>query len=442
MLPARHPSNMKRILESYATSSYSTLQNSKSITQFKFRPKNNLKSNPFNGVNMSLCQMSNLKKNSIQKKYLRNSKSCTKGNIYSGNKLDLSSSTRFCNCDKKESHSIFATTKKLKTKKESLYRISDEFRKTKKSASNITQIHPLKNSETSIRKSNISFEKHGKIDTLDSSNWNDNKSEHEIHLDINSPLTIVENRSLKQIDYASTLTSNFKKALKIIDMDTQQNNMEVTFNRKFNIIIETINEISNADKMFKDTLNQIQLKLQELLKQQGGYYKNINNQLKTELNKVRLEFKIQCEKSKNEQKKLIEEIKEKSNILEIQTKGINKYKKQMGETEVKIRELSLDLNDLYKENKELGVLSNGLYAKLVNAKDNIETLIGELMNKNCNVNAKVIEIGKNKIKIPSLNFSIVNYHHQYGLDEDLEELNPANILHNYNPNEGIKLNDQ
>jgi len=449
MIP-RQNSNLRSQFEAYLPAPYSTLQNSNSLAQFIFRPKGkkvyqlNRTSNP---ANLSFSHMSNASQNSFSRKGLRNSKSCSKGFI---NKIDLSSSTRFYGKKGKVlNRDSFSTIKKAKVKKETLYRISDEFRKLKKSTCNASLSHPFHNNQTPTRKelnSTVPDKLKGNKITSESLNRNyittHSKGDNERSSEVDSPLTFTETATgTKSVDYSRALTFSLINNLKMLEKTKDKYDTEQLFVKSFKIINETFNGVINLDRIFKDVLKQIQQRLQELFNEQQEYYKKTKEGLKIKADKVQAELKKQNEDLKVENEKIVKELDKKSNHTQAQNELIEKLRKQIDLTNMKIQDLSLDLNDLYKDNRRLSQLSTQLYGKLIRARENVQCLFEELKSKmeEEKTEHKVIEVGKNRIKVPSLNLSVLRYYRQYELDDDIEDYNPANILDKGSSEGGIKF---
>eukprot|EP00826_Nyctotherus_ovalis_P065323 TRINITY_DN959_c0_g1_i2.p1 TRINITY_DN959_c0_g1~~TRINITY_DN959_c0_g1_i2.p1 ORF type:complete len:262 (-),score=68.52 TRINITY_DN959_c0_g1_i2:238-1023(-) len=248
---------------------------------------------------------------------------------------------------------------------------------------------------------------------------------------MDSPLTVTDTATgTKSIDYGRALTFNLINNLKMLEKTKERYDTEQVFLKSFKIINEALNGVINLDRVFRDVLKQVQQKLQELFNDQQEYYKQNEQNCKSKSEKAQADLKNQNELLKGESEKLAEELARKSDHLEAQKELIEKLKRQLSITNIKIQDLSLDLNDLYKENRRLSQLSTQLYNKLLKSKETIQLLFDELKGKmhEENEEQKVVEVGKNKVKVPSLNLSIVQCYRQYDLDDDIEDYNPANIL--------------
>ena len=247
----------------------------------------------------------------------------------------------------------------------------------------------------------------------------------------------------KMIEFAKSITANLKRAMRDLDQKKSQWAQCNTNSKKQQILRGYFNEIVNKDPYFGDFLKEYN-KINEECNNESFNKLNIEHQnlqkefqaLKEEKNEItRKNEDLQNEKIKLEKehtdvttKYEQEATKLKQDLAECR-KELEKTKKNLRDDFIspdKIQELTEDINGLYKENGHLRSVAKRLYDELKKSRTRenmlVKLLKGEtdsqgdaeslIINQKDNgaadkpkYNATLIEVGKNKIKIPSLDFS-------------------------------------
>jgi len=388
MMAIKQSFTMGKSLESYISGSYATLHNSSSVTQFLLQPKGSISLQPNNNsnrINLSLCQIAPFSKNSLQYKSLRNSKSCAKGNMKVYNKADLAS-TRLISIYGPEkkllSREVFTSAKKLRTSKS---RKGIIYRDLIKKPHNNTL--PFQFTITN-RKNFIKADRRMSDNILKKSQ----DTEHET----------AANTADNKINHGKTLIIQLLTSLNLLERQKGKCGIEELLKKKYEAIDRTINEVINVDSKYNDVIKQIQVKIQELFMGYEQVNKDIKRELEEEKGKQE-EFKIEREKLATEIKKM--EVAN-NRLNEDVKKKIEEMQEFRKNAQVQFKGLSFDLNELYKENKKLASIANQLYLELKKTKKDEAALIQRLnKSKKSKEETKIIEIGKNKVKMPTLNIS-------------------------------------
>eukprot|EP01022_Parablepharisma_sp_SALTPOND_P017315 TRINITY_DN2738_c0_g1_i1.p1 TRINITY_DN2738_c0_g1~~TRINITY_DN2738_c0_g1_i1.p1 ORF type:complete len:817 (+),score=54.78 TRINITY_DN2738_c0_g1_i1:2015-4465(+) len=357
---------------------------------------------------------------------------------------------------------IMSSSKKMRVTKpktdagSTLSRISEELRRIKNPEINLTTYNttlPYQNKSASNRKTlnstTTQMQKSVKLDRRVTSSVKrkksrdttvaHNRTEVEPNLDLDSAAIITDTTTAKRMDdyngkqeYAKLIAASLANNLKALEKNKEKCGELEMNSKKFTIINETLNGVIHADQVWGDVLKQVQTKLQELHAENENKHKAEVEGMKMELEKARAELskeKAQVEILNAEKNKLARENQEKSMALEKQKVGITDLRKQANEAQdikkqaqLKIRELSEDLTALYKENKKLAKVVKTIYTELQKSKKRERVLVKLLKNGNSesesaevsehkqeekkkDLERKVVEVGKKKVKIPVLDFS-------------------------------------
>ena len=267
----------------------------------------------------------------------------------------------------------------------------------------------------------------------------------------------------KCFEIKKELIASLKTGLKNVDKENYETNKALS--EKFDVINETFNEVINLDNGYKNVLKYIQTKFVELFDEYNKSYKTTKDNLEktqTKLSKLNEEFdtsKSENEKLKSDIAKLKEEIDQKSGLLEGQKAALKTKNSEIqnikNNANKKIKELSKNLAALYNENKELAEIVESLYSELQHNKSKgkiVKKIVkggidnGDYKNKKKSLNKTVVEIGKNKVKVPVLDLSrltnrkpaklkVVQYCDNEGSEDNSEAINPddSNIgINTYN----------
>jgi len=187
--------------------------------------------------------------------------------------------------------------------------------------------------------------------------------------------------------------------------------------QRFAAINDTFSEIIELSNEYKNALKQIQRSLQDLFNNYNDQHKQVKDSYERsqiELLKTKALFdslQSENEKLKKENESLIEknrqEIGKQREVCNGEIKAIK------DKANKKIKDISHDLAVLYNENKELTEVAETLYAELQQSKDN-KKVIKKLIKVNSEDNVpkkdkmKAVKVGKNNIRIPTLDLSTIN----------------------------------
>ena len=426
---SKNLSFLRGTFEPYIQPSQSALNNSNSSVQFISRPK---------PTNLSFQLSSTKKCNSnlgfsqtiiTQQKKLRSSKSCAKGcklgvnesgksniplstqynwleSIYAPDKVNiykaiLSSSKKLPNnqsTDNKKNPSRYDEKKAEKSIYSSLIYLSQN-----KSASNRRLINNSalqKNATRSVKR------KKSKVNNLEKT----------LEIDPSTGLTNATTAKYKDNSneyIENALSSTLINNLKMIISNNNTDNFDNMLHKKFEIINEAFNGAIIQGHSFRNVLKQIQSLYQELFADYNSQFKVFKEGLKSlkdDFNK----YKEQSKNDKDSLNKLIDtktvEIENKNIVIKKLKSEAENIKKQANE---QIKEITEDLNELYNENKRLTKVAKKLYNELCKSKDQqdqLEQFIEEKSQYKIEMphkvfEKKILEIGKNKVKLPTLDLT-------------------------------------
>ena len=248
-----------------------------------------------------------------------------------------------------------------------------------------------------------------------------------------------------KMNNSKAMISNMRNKLQILENNKGNYKINDMFSAKFTIINGLFNDAILLNEPFKDILMELQSRINELYNDHNKY---INNKEK-EVSKLKteLESKIQyINDVKMSNDKLINEAKEQSISLNRQKElikelmiKINEYQDLNNKAENKIEQLTLDVSDLYKENIQLAKIIKKLNMKLSKSKEQMSEL-KNILNENGKLfpvkqheneiiekNIKYQVVGKNKIKMPILDFDKL----------PPKEISQLKIVQYYKPNKNI-----
>jgi len=239
----------------------------------------------------------------------------------------------------------------------------------------------------------------------------------------------------RSTDRARILVNALSNTLNTLERTKGKCSTEDIITKKYNAINETISGMISLDSGLSDILRIIYTKLIETqteadmkFKQQNDFYRSeivkLNNEIKS--------LKNENEKIHIEKSKLDKELSDKNTIYEKQKNMISDLKKELSdlrkENLQKNNDLAEDVATLYEENKKLAAVARKLYMELQKSKKNEQKLSQMLQQNSQQVSysesseyvsqpqgtleadqpkkpAKILEVGKNKVKIPELDFS-------------------------------------
>ena len=462
---------MHPLFEQYA---FSNLNNSSSVVQFLSRPKGGFQGGPVQVSNTgNILYPRALAPSQIQqRRHLRTSKSCTKG-CHIGLSPNSSQLEAVYGPDRssvvKES---LPSTKKPNSaikKDNTINKLSSDTKHIKKNNVslgnyNAALAYITQNKATSNRKflSTTVIQKGDKrVGSIKRKRANDslisqNKFEWDPRSEIDTSITDTTSKHIedsnKRIDYGKTLVFNLIKSWNEIEKDKGKNEFIQTLLLKFEIINDSLTGAINLNTVLSDTLRQIQSKLKDLQFENNEYWthhKGDFGKMQTEV----VELQKECNKLETEKEELIKDNKQQSVLLQKGSKierelmnQIDELKQLKKKAEARIKELSIDANDLYRENKGLAKIAKKLYTELEETKKREQNLIRllkeegkdirELKKKEEKKEKIMIQVGKNKVKMPTLDLTklipkraaklkVVKYYKGNKSDENSEESNVA-----------------
>lgn len=203
----------------------------------------------------------------------------------------------------------------------------------------------------------------------------------------------------------------------IANLGKEKGKGKQSFIQKFDDINETFSEVIELSSDYKNILRQIQKSLQQL-------FSNYDEQAKDNFERTQIEVlksKSQLDSLQSENERLRKEnevLKESAKQAAAESEKqrtalkmeINTVKKQANK---KIKDISHDLAVLYNENKELSEVAESLYAELQQSKGQKKVIKkcikvnseGGVQEQTKKLSKTVVEVGKNNIKIPTLDLS-------------------------------------
>ena len=358
--------------------------------------------------------------NFYQRKKLRNSKSCTKGmHFKSQDKSNFSPVTNqswlkavYDPHQTNQYKIILSSSKKVMAKKKvSLKEVMDKYgmkgnssscknnlyySRQNQSASNRKVLNStIMERSMSSMKGERNFETNGEAETV-----------------TNTTTAKYKENTIEYLENA--LLFNLMSNLKMAEKDNDKSELDQLLTKRFVIVNETFNGILSNKCKFKNVLKQIQVQFQKLFLDYNEEYKNSKEKCK-EIQVELVTCKDQLGVLNTEKNSLIKEIEEKRNVLDKQKTLVSKLENDVKnikrQAQEKVKKITKDLGILYKENTRLTKTSKELYKELCKYKKEQE-LLKTLLKQDKDYTSKekpyerrILEIGKNKVKVPTLDFT-------------------------------------
>lgn len=254
--------------------------------------------------------------------------------------------------------------------------------------------------------------------------------------------------SSKYMEYKKAIIHNLTNNLKAVEREKNKSDPKQTLDRKFAVISEAFKEVIALDSQFRSVLKSIQGRYQELHSEYDKHNKSLRDSLSSEICKAQMEMakqKVKYETVKSEQNKLLKEVKEKLEVIKRQEKIIAELKSEDNKAQ-QVNDRNL-IESLHKENKKLLVLVRRGDKELRNSKKREKALIKLLKEDAAEsqdislskaqasekaLNKTVVEVGKNKVKVPVLNIAktaskkplklkVVKYYKENNVADELDE---------------------
>jgi len=384
-------------------SSYTALTNSNTLAQFVSQQNDKAPKRNTTKANLSFFKL-----RSPSRKKMSTSKSYAKGcRINESAKADLSFNgkhNRLESAYATEKPNLYkerlSSSKKVKKPKSdaisALTRISNALQKMKGNTSvySTMQTHSSQQRYTSNRRflnvTTVGNQKNLKKNET-STIKKEYSSDMEGSIDFNVP-----KRNTK-----GTLTTNHKQEImkKLVnELKNAQRDLpsDEARRRKFKIINDAFSDVISLNDKFKGVLKQIQLNYKELYTELKEYYGSSNEDLKSKLKDLNHKFG-----------------KEKDNLNKELIKAaadLEKLKKVQEVKEADNKKLSEDISALHLENKNLKKIVKRLYEELKKYKEVLREIGFEEEDNRSELkeNMPIMEIGKNKVKMPMLNFAALS----------------------------------
>lgn len=215
-------------------------------------------------------------------------------------------------------------------------------------------------------------------------------------------------KSTQSIDHKKEIMTKLKNGLKDIETDLPK---DEAIKRKLSIINDAFSDVIDLDDKFKGILRQIQLNYQEVCAEQELHYTSGNERLKSRLAEAEAELgeeKTRSEALEAEAAELARGRKaELEKLKKAQAEEVQKVKEAAGK---KTKKLSDDLSALYGENKNLKKMVKRLCSELEKYKEVLKEMgVEEEEDKSeLKENMPMMEVGKNKVRMPMLNFAALS----------------------------------
>jgi hypothetical protein len=300
---------------------------------------------------------------------------------------------------------ILSSSKKIAVnKKISLKEVMDKYRVEGNS-------YPCKNSTYYSRQNQSASNRKILNSTIMQRSMSSMKGERNIEVNGEAETAKYKENTIEYIENA--LLFNLMNNLRMVEKD-DNSELDQLLTKRFVIVNEAFNGILSNKCKFKNVLKQMQVQFQKIFLECNEEYRDNKKKYK-EMQLKLTTYKEQLEILNTEKNNLIKELEEKKNDLNKQRTLIsnleNDVKKIKRQAQEKVNDITKNLAILYKENARLTKASKKLYTELCKYKKEQELLTTLLKQDKDYISKEKVfekhiqEIGKNKVKVPTLDFT-------------------------------------